>query len=124
MKKIGDEPVIYNEQDTERSLQEITKAVQNMGYMGATVKQQNSTKKKKIKVNYEVTTGKPYIVDQIIYDINDSIIADFLIQDSANTYLKEGMLFDINVLASERQRVNDNLQRNGYYKFNKDFIYY
>ena len=124
MKKIGDAPVIYNEQDTERSLQEITKAVQNMGYMGATVKQQNSTKKKKIKVNYEVTTGKPYIVDQIIYDINDSIIADFLIQDSANTYLKEGMLFDINVLDSERQRVTDNLQRNGYYKFNKDFISY
>ena len=34
------------------------------------------------------------------------------------------MLFDINVLDSERQRVTDNLQRNGYYKFNKDFISY
>ena len=45
-------------------------------------------------------------------------------KDSANTLLKEGMLFDVNILDAERQRITDNLLRNGYYKFNKDYISY
>lgn len=124
MRKIGDAPVIYNEQESDRSLQEITKAVQNMGYMGANVKQTNTYKKKKIKVNYEIETGNPYIVSDINYDIKDSKIAEYLVVDSAASYLNNGMLFDINVLDAERQRVTDNLQRKGYYKFNKEYISY
>ena len=41
-------------------------------------------------------------------------------QDSAGTYLTEGMYFDVNRLDAERQRITDNLLRNGYYKFNKN----
>lgn len=32
-------------------------------------------------------------------------------KDSANTLLKEGMLFDVNILDAERQRITDNLLR-------------
>lgn len=45
-------------------------------------------------------------------------------QDSAGTYLTEGMYFDVNRLDAERQRITDNLLRNGYYKFNKEYISY
>lgn len=31
--------------------------------------------------------------------------------DSADTYLKEGMLLDVNLLDVERQRITDNLLR-------------
>ena len=34
------------------------------------------------------------------------------------------MLFDVNVLDAERQRITDYLLCNGYYKFNKDYIGY
>ncbi len=122
LKKIGDAPVIYSDSETQRSLQEITKAVQNLGYMGATVLQTTETKKKKIKLNYEVFTGDPYIVNNIKYDIKDSLINDYLTTDAINTLLNEEMLFDINILDAERQRIANLLQRNGYYKFNKEYI--
>mgnify|MGYP000081417021 FL=1 len=35
LRKLGDAPVIYSEEETNRTREEITKAVQNMGYMGA-----------------------------------------------------------------------------------------
>ena len=124
LRKIGDAPVIYNESEAKRSQEEITKAVQNMGYMGASVKRVTKTKKKKLKLHYEVTTGKPYIVRTLNYDIKDSKIAEYMQKDSASTLLKEGMLFDVNVLDDERQRITDNLLRKGYYKFNKDYISY
>ena len=50
LRKMGDPPVIYNAQDAERSREEITKAVQNMGYMGASVACVPQLKDKKLKM--------------------------------------------------------------------------
>ena len=104
LRKIGDAPVIYNESDAIRSQEEIAKAVQNLGYMGASVKRTTKTKKKKLKLFYEITSGKPYIVRTLKYDISDKKIAEYL--------------------RNERQRITDYLLCNGYYKFNKDYITY
>ena len=126
LRKIGDAPVIYNESDAIRSQEEIAKAVQNLGYMGASVKRttKTKTKKKKLKLFYEITSGKPYIVRTLKYDISDKKIAEYLRNDSTQSMLREGMLFDVNVLDAERQRITDYLLCNGYYKFNKDYITY
>ena len=124
LRRIGDAPVIYGETEAQRSQDEITKAVRNMGYMAATVKRSTKTKKKKIKLYYDVTVGKPYIVKSLKYDIHDANIASELKLDSTQSLLREGMIFDVNVLDAERQRITDKLLRNGYYKFNKDFIGY
>ena len=124
LRKIGDAPVIYNESDAIRSQEEIAKAVQNLGYMGASVKRTTKTKKKKLKLFYEITSGKPYIVRTLKYDISDKKLAEYLRNDSTQSMLREGMLFDVNVLDAERQRITDYLLCNGYYKFNKDYITY
>ncbi|MFK2476297.1 BamA/TamA family outer membrane protein [Bacteroides fragilis] len=124
LRKIGDAPVIYNESDAIRSQEEIAKAVQNLGYMGASVKRTTKTKKKKLKLFYEITSGKPYIVRTLKYDISDKKIAEYLRNDSTQSMLREGMLFDVNVLDAERQRITDYLLCNDYYKFNKDYITY
>ena len=124
LRRIGDAPVIYSEDEAKRSEEEITKAVHNMGYMAATVKRSTKIKKKKIKLYYDVTAGKPYVVQSIKYDIYDPKIASLLKQDSARSLLKEGMYLDVNVLDADRQRITNKLLRNGYYKFNKDYIGY
>jgi outer membrane protein assembly factor BamA len=124
LRKIGDEPVIYNEVLAQRSENEITKAVQNMGYMGATVETKTKIKKKKLKLSFDITSGRPYTIRSIKREINDSKITTYLLEDSLHSILKEGMLFNVNVLDAERQRITNHLLRNGYYKFNKDFITY
>ena len=60
LRRIGDAPVIYNEEEAKRSEEEIRKAVQNMGYMAASVQRSVKTKKKKLKLYFDVTTDKPY----------------------------------------------------------------
>ena len=124
LRRIGDAPVIYSEDEAKRSEEEITKAVRNMGYMAATVTRSTKIKKKRITVSYEVKAGKPYIVESLKYDRYDPKIAAILKQDSAMSLLKEGMYFDVNVLDADRQRITTKLLRNGYYKFNKDYIGY
>lgn len=124
LRRIGDAPIIYNQDEALRSQEEIAKAIHNMGYMGATVKCVVKTKKKKLKLHYDVTAGKPYIVHTLNYAIADKKIADYVSQDSVSSLVKKGMVFDVNALDAERQRITDNLLRNGYFKFNKDYINY
>ena len=125
LRRVGDAPVIFNSYETERSRQEVEKAVRNLGYMGATV--DVGTKlagKKKIKLSYDVHTGKAYKVRSIQYDIPDTTIWNYVQKDSAATLLSEGMNMDINVLDNERARITALLQQNGYYRFNKEYITY
>lgn len=123
-RKIGDKPVIYDEAMALKSQKEIEKAVRNMGYMGATVELDKALKKNKLKLLYSICAGRPYIVNRIVYDIEDMLISDYMQQDSAQSLLHPGMPFDVNVLDAERQRLTRLLQNKGYYKFNKDFLVY
>lgn len=121
-RKLGDAPVIYDRQAAEETREEIQKAVRNMGYMGAVVGLHEETKGNKMKISYAIHAGAPYVVDHIAYDIADYQIHDYLLADSTETLLKEGMRFDVNRLDEERQRITQYLQNRGYYRFNKDFI--
>ena len=124
LKRLGDEPVIYDPIVTEKSQMEIEKAVKNMGYMRAKVHLLTEIDKNKLKVNYLIEAGKPYTIQHIAYNIDDMQINDFIEKDSANSYLQAGMPFDVTVLDNERNRITKLLQNNGYYKFNKDFLVY
>ena len=124
LRRVGDPPVIYNEQDARRTADEMAKAVRNMGYMSATVTPHAEVKKKKLRLTYHVHTGLPYVVRTLRHDVPDEQVRACLRQDSASTLLHEGMYLDANVLDAERLRIVSLLLRQGYYKFNKDYIHY
>ena len=74
-----------------------------MGYMGATVHLDKKTRKNKLKLAYRIHAGHPYKVRHVVYDIDDLVISDYMRQDSAQSLLAPGMLFDVNVLDAERR---------------------
>lgn len=121
-RRLGEAPVIYSREKAEESRIEIQKAMQNMGYMGAQVDLKEEVNGNKIKICYNIHSGEPYIVERINYEILDWKIRDYLRNDSLRSLLSPGMRFDVNRLDSERQRITQNLQNKGYYKFNKDYI--
>ena len=95
-----------------------------MGYMRAEVLLDTIIQKNKLKLNYQIKAGKPYTVRHIAYHVDDLKINEFIEKDSAQSYLQDGMPFDVVALDNERQRITQLLQQNGYYKFNKDFLVY
>ena len=122
LRKIGDEPRIYNQGMAEESRRQMLRAVQNKGYMGAQVEMQHVDKGKKRMLNFFVSTGQPYKLSSMAYDIQDFQIRNLLLQDSLNLKLREGMRFDVNVLEDERNRITQLLSDKGYFRFNKDYI--
>lgn len=123
-RRMGDAPVIYSEHETRRTVQEMTKAMQNLGYMGAGVEADTRIKGKKLKLAYRVKCGRAYKVRSLHHQVPDTAIHHLMQADSAASLLSSGMRFDVNVLDAERQRITRLLQRNGYYKFNRDYISY
>jgi outer membrane protein assembly factor BamA len=122
LRKNGEEPVIWKQTLTDRSLEQLNLSLRNQGYYYAHVTDSVGFKKKKAYVYYHIKTGYPYIVNKISYSIPDSAIAVLMLNDTVNTLLHKGMLFDVDVMEKERKRVETHLKENGYFSFSKDYI--
>ena len=122
LRKWGQTPVVYDSILTARTVEDITAAVRNEGYLNATVTPQLTQKGKRIKVNYDIVTGSPYVVRKINYDIKDSVIGDMLVKDEQLLDMHTGQIFSVNQLGRNRNRITDYLNNHGYYQFNKEFI--
>lgn len=125
LKRLGEEPVLFDTLKAEVSRKNLGTVMQNMGYLHADVSLKTIANDKKIKVIYTLHTGKPYFIGNIEYDIYDKNIAQILdMKNENNRGLKKGMIFSINNLENERKRITNILSDSGYYKFNKDYIIY
>lgn len=122
LRKMGDAPRIYNPSVAEETRMQILSAVQNKGYLGAEVVLEEKLKKNKIDAYYRISTGNPYMISSINYNIEDYVIRDLLMNDSIHNNLVEGMRFNVNVLEEERNRITQFLLNRGFYRFNKDYI--
>lgn len=125
LRRVGDAPVIYDEEESLIGEREMLKALRNRGYMEGRIERQETVRKKKAKIEYSVVPGSPYIVDRIYRVIPDSAIRVLVEkEDSLASLLHPGMLLDISLLDRERNRIVTLLRNKGYYEFNKDYISY
>lgn len=120
IQKIGTPPVIYNNDATEASCQQLTKALANMGYMHATVSADTIIKKHRIQVTYKVQAKDPFFIDTLTYFIPHAKIDSII--HSQLSLLKKGMPLDRSLLDKERERITTRLRQYGYYAFGKDLI--
>lgn len=125
LKEAGEPPVIYDPFLTFQSEKELQKYMKTKGYMQAEVSSMTETRKKKLEVTYYITPNQPYRIRHIENNFDVDPVIDSLLKNRggyAQTKIKEGDLFDIDVLDGERERITTYLRRRGYYYFNKEYI--
>ena len=123
IRKMGEPPVILKSEETERTRVEMHKYLANKGYINSEVKVNIALKKKKANLTYIIKSNQPYSIRNISYQIEDDSIRPYLYNDTLNSVLKKGDLFDVDKLEGERQRLESSLKRVGFYYFNKDYLY-
>lgn len=125
LKNMGEAPVLYDSLRMVQSCNDLRMEMKNKGYLGAYVDVVTTSKGKKMDVTYMLHPGPSYYINNVTYDIRDSVIARLLDMDNpANRKLRAGMKFNVDNLDRERKRLTEILVNNGYYKFHKDFITY
>mgnify|MGYP002624071647 FL=1 len=119
----GRKKVVYDSLLTARTRTDLTNAMQNMGYLDATLDVETQQHNRRIDVSYLLHPGEPYFVRDISYDIQDERVAQILRLDQPeNQVLREGIRFSVDQLESERKRITKLLNDQGFYKFHKDYI--
>ena len=124
LRNIGEAPRAYNDTLTRRSCEAMEQTLVNQGYLKASVSAEEEYHKRTVKVNYYAHPGQQYCVSSIRYVCMDSVILGHVLEDSVNSPIKVGVPFDAGVLNSERTRLANLLQRQGYYGFKKEYITY
>ena len=118
-------PVIYDTLQARLTCQDLVKAMQNQGFMHAGVSLNTTTEGKKLDAQYILHPGIPYVMGKVEYDVEDENIQNILhLDDPDNQNLKPGMRFSVEALDNERKRIANLLMDDGYFRFNKDFIYF
>ena len=122
-RKIGQDPIIYNPQKAERTIQDLRQVLINEGYMHNDIQLDKNIKGKKVTVTYVVNPGTQFTIRNIKRQVEDPILRQLLCNDDTlNSLLQHGMPFNINRLNEERSRIATRLRNIGYYKFYKELI--
>lgn len=121
-RKIGEEPVIFDQSLDRKSVQQLKSYLNRRGYFDAEIYDTVWYRKRKAFVEYQIQTKDPYKLGKISYDIQDPVLQPYIAADSANTILKSGDNYDVRSIDRERDRIEVILRNNGFFDFNKAYI--
>ncbi|GHT29837.1 membrane protein [Bacteroidia bacterium] len=141
LRKMGEPPVILDTTLVDESKEEIERFLTNKGYVNADITTSiDSSRRKKATVTYQIVTNEPYRIGTYEMEFPDPemdsiahlkppprtwIETAFRMQsDDYVPDVKEGDLFDRDLLDKERQRITTLFRRNGYFGFNRDNLGY
>ncbi len=121
--RMGDAPVIYNENLTQISAQQVKFYFQNKGYINAEVTTDVKLDKKKATVTYNIVANQPYSLNEYVIDIDNEKLKS-VAADTSRSLIRKNMHFDVDVMNDERERITRQLRLEGFYLFNRDVLIY
>ncbi|BAX80903.1 translocation and assembly module lipoprotein TamL [Labilibaculum antarcticum] len=142
LRRIGEEPIIYEDFQTKRSLRQLEIYLQKKGYFNAEVRDSVSLKRKKAKVYYFIKSKEPYRYRNVYRGINElpynflspfqekgemsdsTQIRQYIVSDGSNSDIQLGDKVDSDVLNKERIRISKLLKNQGYFNFSREYIHF
>ena len=132
--KVGEPPVLYDSLQAEKSLVLMENYLMNKGYFYPEVtytpvfkdfkRKKRTGQHKAASLIFHVKTNYLYRIRQVIFPNDTSRITRLINAKKKESYLKNGMPFDVSELKKERERISDVLRNNGYYYFNREYVYF
>lgn len=123
IKPLGTPPPILDSTLVEISRTQIEKFLASKGYFKAKVKSSIEIKKKRAKVFFKAEQGPSFSINKITYDIPDTLIKKYYLENKPLfSHLKEGMRYDDDSLAYERDNIYFVMKQNGYYDFARPYV--
>lgn len=120
-RKIGEPPVVFSPELTDRSITQLQKAMHNRGFFSAVVDTTMKVKDRKVNLTYNIRAGLPYIIRRYDVQFQQEELKQ-IATDARNTLIQEGMQYNVDVLNRERQRIASAMRRNGCFYFDAELI--
>ena len=120
--KFGEKPVLLGDVDREFNKDIIVNYSENKGYFNAKAKYDTVSKNKKAQVIYTLNPGARYLISNVNFPKDSTLINSEIQNLKEKTLLKTGNPFDLDVIKNERQRIDNELKDKGFYYFSPDNI--
>lgn len=124
VKKIGQEPVIFDPLLVESSKENIKNHLTYQGYYNSKVTDKVITVNRKTTVDYNVTLGRQYPVTEITYNIPDTLLAKSFYNDSLQNVIKQGEYLSEEYLGNSSEEISTTLRNRGFYGFSKNYFFF
>lgn len=121
-KRLGQEPVIYDEKITKQSAELLENRATNNGYFVNEANPDVQTKGVKTKVTYFMQIEQPYLIDTLKYSIEDSTVAAEIDAMRDSTLLKMGQRYNLDLMKKERVRIANKMRQEGYFYFQDEYL--
>ena len=126
MYKAGEKPQLIDDTKMEETEVRMSNFLYNRGYFYNSVT--STVRYDSIKQNgtvvYEVAPGTLYRMKNVYYEIYDKGLLNKINQIPVKSELAKGKPIDVDLLKAERNRLSTNLRNVGYYRFQKEYIYF
>ncbi|MFB9105557.1 BamA/TamA family outer membrane protein [Algibacter miyuki] len=123
LKKIGEAPVIVSDLKAQKTVSRLNSYYINNGWLDAKSDYSiTKTDDKRAKVEYQVKTGKAFVIDSITVNIKSPVI-DTIYQKIKNEALvKTNKQYKTVDFEQERERISTSMRNSGVYHFSQDYI--
>lgn len=122
---LGEPPVLYDSTSAENIRKDMLRFFQGKGYLNAEIKRITKIKNRQATLLYSVKENSPYLIKNVTYTFENKDIENlFSYENPQERFLKSGVILDEEILKQERLRMEQKLRNQGYYYFNKEYIYF
>ena len=124
LKKTGEPPVILELSKTKKTILRLQNYFYERGFLNAKATYKIDTiSQKKVRVRYDVVTGRPFILDSIQTKIKSPVLDSIFTANKTASFLKKEQYQKINFDA-ERTRLTTLYRNNGVYHFQQNYVNY
>lgn len=120
--KMGEKPVLLSDVDREFNKDILVNYSENKGYFNAKATEEIISKNRKSQIIYSLNPGSQYLISQIKFQEDSTLINKEIQTLKAKSLLKVGEPFDLDVIKAERERIDNALKERGFYYFHPDNI--
>ena len=121
-KKRGEPPVLMSSVKPGVTRAIIDSRLFNIGIFKSYTESKIIEKERTGKVIYTSHIHKPYVVKDLVYAIKDDSLSRLILTGKNKTLIKPGDDYNLDILKSERIRIDAILKNNGYFYFNPDYL--
>lgn len=124
--EIGEAPIVLDTLQLRRSASQVELYLKNHGYFDARVRDsvRLDSNRQMARCFYQISAGKPYRYGQIEYDISNRNIREIYMSNWGQSLLRQGDIYNVDLLDMERDRITQMLKNEGFYAFVKNYVTY
>jgi len=121
-RKIGKPPVRLSDATPENVTLVIENRLFNFGYFNANATYEIKKNKKLAEIKYFIMPRVDYVIDSIAFPEKSDPINALIAGTREGTLIQQGESYELGILESELQRIEDVLKDSGYYYFDNNYL--